>query len=38
VDLREMLLALHDVLRRAEQYAQIAIRRHALRVRRRRVE
>jgi segregation and condensation protein A len=35
VDLREMLLALHDVLRRAELYTQHAIRRDALSVRQR---
>ena len=35
VDLREMLLALHDVLRRAELYTQHAIKRDALSVRQR---
>jgi len=35
VDLREMLLALHDVLKRAELYTQVAIRRDALSVRQR---
>jgi segregation and condensation protein A len=35
VDLREMLLALHDVLKRAELYTQHAIRRDALSVRQR---
>src|SRR3546814_18789814 len=35
VDLREMLLALHDVLKRAELYTQHAIKRDALSVRQR---
>ncbi len=35
VDLREMLLALHDVLKRAELFTQVAIRRDALSVRQR---
>ncbi|WP_345294991.1 ScpA family protein [Luteimonas vadosa] len=35
VDLREMLLALHDVLKRAELYTQVAIKRDALSVRQR---
>src|SRR5690606_41686636 len=35
VDLREMLLALHDVLKRAELYTQPAIKRDALSVRQR---
>jgi segregation and condensation protein A len=35
VDLREMLLALHDVLKRAELFTQHAIRRDALSVRQR---
>ena len=35
VDIREMLLALHDVLKRADLYTQVAIRRDALSVRQR---
>ena len=35
VDLREMLLALHDVLKRAELFTQVAIKRDALSVRQR---
>ncbi|MDQ3057037.1 MAG: segregation/condensation protein A [Pseudomonadota bacterium] len=35
VDLREMLLALHDVFKRAELYTQVAIKRDALSVRQR---
>jgi len=35
VELREMLLALHDVLKRAELYTQVAIKRDALSVRQR---
>ena len=35
VELREMLLALHDVLKRADLYTQVAIRRDALSVRQR---
>jgi segregation and condensation protein A len=35
VDLREMLMALHDVLKRAELYTQVAIKRDALSVRQR---
>jgi len=38
VDLREMLLALHDVLKRAELYTQHAIKRDALSVRQRLVQ
>ena len=38
VDLREMLLALHDVLKRAELFTQHAVRRDALSVRQRMAE
>ncbi len=38
VDLREMLLALHDVLKRAELFTQVAIKRDALSVRQRMAE